>query len=203
MFKGLEACVMNGQSDYTSSYRKNVKSMEKTEDEKFNEILKRHISGVSGEYERERIINEYLSMVVNMSVKYANRGVLSDELIQEGNLALVLAVDELGGTACEDIINHSNIRTACDTFIRNRIRQCMIDIIDGENNNINEFGAAVAKVGLVYEAAKKLAPEYGRVASISELSEYTKIPVNEIEDIIKFAGNTIETGDGKDIGKGE
>ena len=54
-----------------------------------------------------------------------------------------------------------------------------------------------------YEAAKKLASEYGRVASISELSEYTKIPVNEIEDIIKFAGNTIETGDGKDIGKGE
>lgn len=96
MFKGLEACVMNGQSDYTSSYRKNVKSMEKTEDEKFNEILKRHINGMSGEYERERIINEYLSMVVNMSVKYANRGVLSDELIQEGNLALVLAVDDLG-----------------------------------------------------------------------------------------------------------
>lgn len=58
-------------------------------------------------------------------------------------------------------------------------------------------------MGLVYEAAKKLASEYGRVASISELSEYTKIPVNEIEDIIKFAGNTIETGDGKDIGKGE
>ena len=203
MVKMSEVLVMNGQSDYTSTYRKNVKSRAKTEDVRFNEILKRHINGVSGEYERECIINEYLSMVVNMSVKYANRGVLSDELIQEGNLALVLAVDELCGTDCETVVNHSNIRDACNTFIRNRIRQYMIDIIDEENNKINEFGAAVAKAGLVYEAAKKLASEYGRVASISELSEYTKISVNEIEDIIKFAGNTIETGDGKDIGKGE
>ncbi len=194
---------MDGQSGYTSSYRKNVKSMETIGDERFAEVLKKHVDRRSSEYERELIIHEYLSMIVNMSAKYANRGVLSDELIQEGNLALVLAVDELREAAPEDIVNNKNIRAACDTFIRNRIRQCMIEMIDRENNSISEFGAAVAKAGLVYEAAKQLASENGRAASISELSEYTRISINEIEDIIKFAGNTIETGDGKDAGKGE
>ncbi len=190
---------MDGQSVYTRNYRRNVKEADKLTDEELADILKRHVGRIGTRRERDMIISEYLTMIVNMAARYANRGVHSDELIQEANLMLVLAVDELGESAPDHIVNNNNIKTAVDMFIRDRIRQCMIDMIDRENNDISEFGAAIAKAGLVYEAAKQLAEDNGRVASISELSEYTRISMDEIEDIIKFAGNTIETGDGKDL----
>jgi len=43
---------------------------------------------------------------------------------------------------------------------------------------------------------KTLATEYGRIATLSELSEFTHISEEEIMDIVRMSGNKIEIGKG-------
>lgn len=178
-------------------YKKSAMEIVPEDKERLKEASKRLISGDADVSDKEYIIHSYLPLVINMSVRYANRGVASDELIQEGNLALVTAVTELSGAA-GDSFNTGNILEACEKYFRDKVREYIVKYIDRESKSDSEFSAAVAKASLIYEASKHLAEELGRVASLNELSEYTHIAEDEIEDIIRFSGYTISTGDGKE-----
>ncbi len=169
-------------SSHTTAYRKKVRELDDSSKHNLDEI-----HSLLSLYESEEIIelaiHAYLPTVINIASKYTNRGVHVDELIQEGNLALVMAVKELAGnTAINDY----------EKYIRNRIRESMISIIDAEIENDAALAAAMGKAGLVYEASKQLAESMGKVATLRELSEFTHIPEEEIEDIVKFSGYMIK-----------
>lgn len=148
--------------------------------------------------ERQMLIENYLSIVVNIASKYTNHGVSADELIQEGNLALILAVNNImtdEKTAKELMTSKNSVSDACERYFRDAIRLRIIRYVDTETAKDAELSAAVGKAQLVNEAVKKLAEELGRVASISELSSYTHISEEEILDIVRFSGNVIKLGD--------
>ena len=181
-----------------NGYKKNVSEIVSADKEKLRAAAKKLIYGKADISDKEYIIHSYLQMVINMAVRYANKGVSSDELVQEGNLALVVAVDEIAGAGEDFVKGNKDISDACEKYFRDKIREYIIRLIDNESKNDSEFSAAVAKAGLIYEATKHLAEQLGRVASLKELSEYTHIPENEIQDIIRFSGYTISLGDGKE-----
>ncbi len=52
----------------------------------------------------------------------------------------------------------------------------------------------LAKSALIHEATMHLAEELGKVADIHELSEYTKIPEQEIKDIVELSIDAISIG---------
>ena len=68
----------------------------------------------------------------------------------------------------------------------------MIGCIDAELEVESGLAAAMGKASLVYEASKQLAESMGKVATLRELSEFTHIPEDEIEDIVKFSGYAIK-----------
>lgn len=173
-------------------YRKYVRELEVIGELELESICCDILEGIADEVVKHKLIEKHLVTVINMAAKYANRGVSSDELIEEGNLALVVGVKELHGMLPE----HDKMCAAdiCEDYIRKKIRTAIIQYIDGFNEEESELYATIAKTGLVSEAVKKLAEEYGRVATIEELSEYTHIPVSEIQDIISISGDTIEVG---------
>lgn len=191
----IEIDVIDKESARTRQYRKSVKELSGGSLE-LEEIYKRIKASESGETVREDVIRVYLPVVTNIASKYSGKGVASDELIQEGNLALIIAVDELLESKNESVLKSHK---AFDGYIRDRIRSSIIGCIDAEVEIEGGIQAALGKAQLVKDAATHLSKELGRVASVYELSEYTHIDEEEIEDIIRFSGNVVSTGDGNDL----
>lgn len=204
--KGYIPKAVYSETDRTSGknshrmgeYKKSVNEIISADKDRLKTATEKLIYGNASAADKEYIIHEHLSLVINMAVKYANKGISSDELVQEGNLALVTAVNELNKAGQEFIKPGKDILDVCEKYYRDKVREYIIRLIDAESRSDSEFSAVVAKAGLVYEASRHLALELGKVASLKELSEYTHISEDEIQDIIRFSGYTISLGDDKE-----
>lgn len=153
-------------------------------------FLKQLISGE--ESVQKALMEHWLFKVVDIARTYEGKGVLLEDLIQEGNMGLLTGLQELLG-------RKDNMDGA--EYLKESIEKAMIDYIDDLNDGDDWSNAVVAKTNLLSEAAKYLAEELGRVATIKELSEYTKISEEEIEDILMLSLDAIETGIGDIIMK--
>ena len=139
---------------------------------------------------KKRLFEGYLPVVVELANKYKGKGMLIEDLIQEGNLGLFEALEKVGEI--------SNIDDA-DTFIVESIRQAMVEVVDEEIGENDWEETVLAKTGLISEAAKYLAEDMGRVATVKELAEFTKLTEEEITDILQLSLDAVEVGkeDGK------
>lgn len=134
------------------------------------------------------LLEGYLPVVAALAEKYKNKGMLVEDLIQEGNIGLLQALDKVSDIAkVED----------ADTFLVESVRKAMVDAVDEEIGENDWESSVLAKSGLINEAAKYLAEDLGRVATLQELAEYTKLPEKEIEDIRKLSLDAIEVGKGE------
>lgn len=148
-------------------------------------FLKQLISGE--ESVQKPLMEHWLFKVVDIARTYEGKGALLEDLIQEGNMGLLTGLQELLG-------KKENIDGA--EYLKECIEMFMIDYIDELNDGDDWSNAVIAKTNLLSEAAKYLAEELGRVATVKELSEYTKISEEEIEDILTLSLDAIETGIG-------
>jgi len=57
--------------------------------------------------------------------------------------------------------------------------------------------ALLGRVNLLLEATRTLAQEYGRIATIEELSEFTHMDIEEINQYVDLSHNEIELGKGE------
>lgn len=169
-------------SPYTKEYHKAIKEIQNSEID-IKVLFDRITEDGFGKSMRDEIMTFFLPTVFNFAARYANRGVLTDELIQEGNMALLIAVNELENTW--DDMNF-NSHTSFEKYIKDAIRTGIIKCIDDEVFEQAELSAAIGKAELVKEAIQFLAKENGTVATLRELSEYTHIPEEELSDIISF-----------------
>lgn len=134
---------------------------------------------------KKKLIEGYLPVVVEIAKGYKNQGLLMEDLIQEGNLGLLQGLKEVSGI--------SNIDDA-DAFLQEHIKMAMATVIDEEVGENDWETAIVAKTGLINEAAKVLAEDMGRVATIKELADYTKISAEEIENILSLSLDAVKVG---------
>ena len=109
-----------------------------------------------------------------------------EDLIQEGNLGL--------WEGLEQVTTIANIEDA-DSFLREHIKMAIVTVIDEENDETDWETTMVAKTGLISEAAKVLAEDMGRVATIKELAEYTKISEEEVKDILSLSLDAVKVGE--------
>ncbi|MFR3359455.1 MAG: sigma factor [Eubacterium sp.] len=77
---------------------------------------------LAGEAEvSHRVVESHLQRVVTLATKYKNRGVPLEDLIQEGNLSLLLAVEELCGNS--EVLD---VKKELDRYVKSR----MIELAD-------------------------------------------------------------------------
>ena len=136
---------------------------------------------------RVRLAEAKLSRVVEIVREYIDDGLITEDLIQEGNMGLMMALSEL-----MDRKSHED----CGKLIDDYIRQSIAFYADGQIFAKDQEKRLLSKLNLIQEASKKLAEEMGRIATVEELAEYTCLPVEEIEDMIKVSEGKIETGNG-------
>lgn len=123
----------------------------------------------------------WLSDVVKAAEKYMEPKLHMEDLIQEGNMALLLKLQELCGAGGE-----RNVREMLMTGVEAGIA----DYAARSRGEWELENTVLGKVSLVHEAGKLLAAENGHEPTMKELSDYTKIPMDELielEDFIKKA----------------
>lgn len=124
-----------------------------------------------------QLSNQWLKRVVEIAAEYEADNLILDDIVQEGNIGLVMGLNYLLGKQemQPEIVLKQNIKEAIE---------CYIEEEGGEGEQENTI---LAKVSLVHEAAEALARELGSEPSIGQLAEYTKISEEEISDIISLA----------------
>lgn len=121
--------------------------------------------------------NQWLKKVVEIASEYNVDDVLLDDMVQEGNIGLLMGLQSLLGK------KESEPKNALEQFVKKAIEE----YVDGESGEGEQENSILAKVSLVHEAKEALAKELGTEPSIRQLAEYTKIPEEEIADIVSLA----------------
>lgn len=142
---------------------------------------------------QKRLAEAKLFRVVELVREYVDDSIVTEDLIQEGNLGLLAALAELFNAK-----SHKD----CAGMIDDYIRQWIAFAIDAEIQDKDQENRVLAKINLVHEAAHVLALELGRVATIFELADYTKLSVEEVGDIIHLSEDNIDVGTGDIDGEG-
>ena len=129
---------------------------------------------------------QWLKKITTIAKAYVTGRALVEDLVQEGNMGLLLGMEQLLGAKKqrpELSLDSDAMEQQLETYVREAMEQYRLEM---EGTDYGE-SALLAKVNLVYEARKVLAEENGTIPSIRELSDYTKIPAGEIRDIMALS----------------
>lgn len=179
-----DVMINSEDSKYIRIYRRELQSVPEYEDDERKNLYERLLGG--DDTVMHRVIESHLKRVVTLAGKYRNRGVPLEDLIQEGNLALITTVDTLcGNPAVSDVKKH------LDQSIRARL----IELADSRMESRGWENTILAKTNLIHEATKVLGKEWGRLATVAELAEYTKMPEDEIRMYVDLSLEEIQVGE--------
>ncbi len=148
------------------------------------EKLAHYISALAGhEDSKKRVIEIMLPNVVDIAKLYTDQGVALEDLIGEGNVALMAGVSMLGA-----LESGSEVPGALSGMIMN----AMEELIAEEEERKKRDGNILLKVNKVAEVAVELSESLKRKVTVDELIEETGLERELIEEAIRMSGGKIE-----------
>lgn len=139
--------------------------------------------------DKEAIINTFLKEVVRWVKNYRDGGVLMTDLIQEGNIGLMSAVEVFDYSAA--IVGENPAKTLKTALKKAVVASAQNAIFSQESEN--NVGYKIAgRVNAVNDVAKELAEDMGRKVSIAEVAEKMEMEYEEVKEIIDLSSNKIE-----------
>jgi RNA polymerase primary sigma factor len=125
----------------------------------------------------EKISGAWLRRIVDMAGGYKSERVYLEDLVQEGSLALLMALHSyLGKTDTQDL----------EEKLTEAVTAAMEEFAGEETGEQQQEEAILAKVTLLYEARELLTEQQGMPPTVRELAEYTRMDQEEITDILQI-----------------
>ncbi len=130
-----------------------------------------------GQRAREHLIKANTRLVVSIAKHYMGRGIAFLDLIQEGNLGLMKAVEKYDHTR--------GFRFS--TYATWWIRQTISRAISDQGRTIRVPVHMIDRIRQLYKANHDLEQKLGRQPTIEELAEYVDLPVQRVQWIMKVS----------------
>ena len=169
----------NGVDDSVKMYLKEIGKIDLLEPEEERIIAQKMAEG--DEDAKETLINSNLRLVVSIAKKYMNRGLSLLDLIQEGNIGLIKAVDKF------DYTKGFKFSTYATWWIRQAITRAIAD----QARTIRIPVHMVETINKLTRIQRQLVQDLGREPTTDELAEAMGMEPAKIREIQKISQDPI------------
>ncbi len=162
------------ETEFLQMYVEDLKNLEPEKEGEKADLFEKCIAGDN--LAVKRLVELYLMKSVQIASKYTGQGLSLADLIQEANVALMLALTEI-----------DSMEKANDEYVTEYVEQHIKQALEIERSEKNSEAELADRINLLSDVTKELAERFGREATLEEIREYTKFTEDEIKTLMKIS----------------
>ncbi len=132
---------------------------------------------------REKLISAYLNTVCDMAAEFEDGSLPPEDLVQEGNMGLLMAFSKL---------EKQESLAAYQAKLLNDVNEYLSEALKESDDSKRSDDNIVHKVSRLSDTIKDLSEDLGNAVSMEEVSAFLDLPVEDIADIMKLAGDDLK-----------
>lgn len=166
-------------SDPIREYLKEIGSIPLLSPEQELELAKRKTAG--DEKAANQLVEANLRLVVSIAKRYAGRGMSFLDLVQEGNIGLIKAVEKF------DYTKGYRLSTYATWWVKQSITRSLAD----QSRTIRLPVHMVEAVNKIRRAQRALSVELGREPTNGEVAKAVQMPEKRVTELLQASGDTV------------